>query len=104
MFYQTFGLDQFTTALMHHESTKHYSREAMAAIYEYYDDEFLQLDPVFLATEWEEYTSLADVIEGYGYQEDKYWDTIEPKLIDFLEAEVTTVLHLDNGGYLIKAF
>lgn len=115
MFYQDLNLDQFTISLVSHYDTKHYSLNAIEAIYEYYEKEFIELDPVAIACEWKEYPSLASVLEDYlasvledyGYLRDKYWDERDwegPGLIEFLESEVTEVLHLDNGGYLIQAF
>lgn len=85
---------------------------ALAGYYEDLEDEMgeeIEIDPVAIACEWDEYGDGDELLEAYGYRIDADDDTNcldeDEKLEALLDdlRDNTTVIEF-SGGYLVQAF
>ena len=84
----------------------------LASYYEDLEDDMgeeLEIDPVAIACEWDEYGDAEELIEAYGYRIDADDDTNcldeDEKLEALLDdlRDNTTIIEF-SGGYLVQAF
>lgn len=109
----------------------HYSLEGCKALLTYYDeiDENMEFDPILICCDCTEYgnncaLSFSDMLSDYGYKynfdecmedaendgepvslwnDEEKEDYYREKLIELLE-NYTTVLHVENGNYIVFNF
>lgn len=92
-----------------------FSYAAAHALAEYYEDleeeigEEIEIDPVAIACDWDEYGDGDELLEAYGYLIDADDDTnvldYEEKLTTLLEElKLNTTVIEFSGGYLVQAF
>ena len=83
-----------------------FSRDALAALYEYYRDseedtgEEIEFDPVSICCDWTEYDSASEAAEAYGWEAGEAEG--EKEALQYLHDE-TTVLELEKG-YVVLNF
>ncbi len=109
--YKEIDLNDFIREFKEYDRDK-YSREAYEALFEYYDEFDEELDVIYIACTWSEYSE-DDLICDYGhmYSVDDYINDFEEydkidhieKLIEELENN-TTVWKLENGNILLIDF
>ncbi len=92
---QTVNKSQFRDAFIHMNRKENFSYEALGVLFDYFEevDENWELDVIAICCDFTEYESL----EGFNKEHD------EAESIDDIE-ERTTVLRLDNGGFVIQNY
>ncbi len=77
-----------------------FSRAAIDALFEYYDElgEDIELDPVAICCEWAEYESPEDAAKELGWSPD---DEDEDAAIEWLQ-DNTLVLFCEGGGVVVS--
>jgi CRISPR/Cas system-associated endonuclease Cas3-HD len=96
MIYTTHDTGSFIRAFENAGRKDQFSREALTALYDYYEElgEDIELDVTGICCEWSEYESLEEAIEEYGSD----YETLK----DFQDN--TQVIELDNGAFLMVGF
>lgn len=82
----------------------------LADYYEQLEDDIgeeIELDPVAIACDWDEYGDAEELVEAYGYVLNDDWEEEEDSekvdaVVDYLR-ENTDVLEF-SGGWLVRAF
>ena len=93
----------------------YYSYDGYATLLNFYDeiDENMELDVIAICCDWDEYgngctLSFDDLLADKGYLLDDELEELEfDEKIDAIVEELenrTTVIHLDNGNYLVMTF
>jgi len=91
-----------------------FSYAAAHALAEYYEDleeeigEEMEIDPVAIACDWMECADKKELLVAYGYVLNEDWaledqDAKTEAVLDYLR-DNTTVIELNSGGYIVKAF
>lgn len=96
--YKTITFTDFVQAFRDVGREDQFSYDALKALFEYYDEENIELDVIAICCEWAEYTA-DELQEQFGYLGD--FDTIDD-LLDELDSQ-TFVLRLSDG-YLVHEF
>lgn len=96
--YQTLHFGDFVDAFNSYDRKENFSYDGLKALFDYYEEyeestgEKIELDVIAICCEWNEYESEKALLDEHSM------DAIE-------EVEnSTTVIKLDNGGYLIQVF
>ena len=96
--YKTITTTDFVQAFRDVGRQDQFSYDALKALFEYYDEENIELDVIAICCEWSEYSE-DELQEQFGYLGD--FDTID-ELLDELDSQ-TFVLRLSDG-YLVQDF
>jgi hypothetical protein len=91
--YQTVNFQNFCGAFSSHDKDVNFSYEAKRALFDYLEEEEVELDVISLCCSFTEYQNLAEVQKEY------------PRIKDLENLrEATLVLPLENGGLVIAQF
>ena len=96
--YKTITTTDFVQAFRDVGREDQFSYDALKALFEYYDEENIELDVIAICCEWSEYSE-DELQEQFEYLGD--FDTID-ELLDELDSQ-TFVLRLSDG-YLVQDF
>lgn len=94
----TLTQNQFVDYFKKSNRAEQFSEEALEAIYDYYDNEDMELDIIAICYEWTEYNSLEEACDSYD---------IDCKGLDFYEVRMEfegEAFLLDNDNILIQSW